>query len=142
MAVGLVAGKPRGHVLEGKFRQQRDPVEGLLPVHCNIVAERFEGFAREGIIHAFGLLQADDVGPPLREPRGHVVDPLLDGIDVPGGDAHDGRRWVWCGATSTQRDARDMAPRRGGRLEGYAVFTTVSHWGYVRSFVSHNKKNR
>src|SRR5262245_66213963 len=29
-----------------------------------------------------------------------------------------------------------------GCHEGYAVFTTVSHQGYVRRFVSHNKKNR
>jgi hypothetical protein len=27
-----------------------------------IVSKRFEGLAREGIIHAFGLLQADDLG--------------------------------------------------------------------------------
>ena len=89
MAVGLVSWQPRGHLLERKFGEYRDAVERLLPVHRNIVAERLERLAREGLIHALGLLQENDVRPPLGEPGGQIIDPLLDGIDVPGGDAHD-----------------------------------------------------
>src|SRR5262249_18283486 len=88
MAVGLIAGQSRRHLLERKLGEERDAVEGLLPVHRNIVAERLERLAREGLIHALGLLQDNDVWPPLRKPSGQIVDPLLDGIDVPGRDAH------------------------------------------------------
>ena len=66
MAVGVVTGQSRGHVLQWEFREYRDAVEGLLPVHCNIVAQRLERLARKGFVDALGLLQEDDVGPPLR----------------------------------------------------------------------------
>ncbi len=103
MVVGVVAGQSRGHLVERELRQDRDAVEGLLPVHCDIVAERLERLAREGFVHALGLLQADDVGPPLQEPGGQVVHSLLDRIDVPGGDAHRGRKgWGWRGLGARQ----------------------------------------
>ena len=35
-----------------------------------------------------GLLQADDVGLALVEPRQQAREPLLDRVDVPGRDAH------------------------------------------------------
>src|SRR5436309_12391388 len=53
-----------------------------------IVTERLEGFARKRRVDAFGLLQAHDVRPTVRQPFHHVVDPLLDRIDVPAGNAH------------------------------------------------------
>ena len=50
--------------------------------------ESLERFAGKPRIDAFGFLQANDVRPPIRQPLHHVVDPLLDRIDVPAGDAH------------------------------------------------------
>src|SRR5262249_58322171 len=47
---------------------------------------------------------------------------------------------VRCDFNSASRTRHGTAMR--GHHEGYAVFTTVSHEGYVRRFVSHNKKNR
>ena len=90
MVVGVVAGQPRRHLVERKFGQDRDAVEGLLPVHCDIVAEGFQWLARKGVVDALGLLQADDVRLPLGQPGRQVVDSLLDRVDVPGGDAHGG----------------------------------------------------
>ena len=66
--VGLVARQSQGDLLERELGQDGDPVESLLTVHCNIVAEGFERFAREGLVHAFGLLQANDLGLALGEP--------------------------------------------------------------------------
>ncbi len=88
MIVAVVAGQADIDLVERKFRQQRDAVEGLLPVHGEIIAERLERLAREGVVDAFGLLQADDVGLALGEPGDRGIDALLDRIDVPGGDAH------------------------------------------------------
>ena len=52
----------RGVTSSNGIRQDRDAVEGLLAVHGDIVAERLERLAREGLVDAFGFLQADDVG--------------------------------------------------------------------------------
>ena len=56
----------------------------------DIIAQRLQRLARKRLVDAFGLLQADDVGLTLLQPGGEVVDALLDGIDVPGCDAHGG----------------------------------------------------
>jgi hypothetical protein len=44
----------------------------------DVVAERFQRLARESLIRAFDLLQAEDVGLPLLEPRLQVVRALAD----------------------------------------------------------------
>src|SRR5262249_32856416 len=126
MAVGLIAGQSRRHLLERKLGEERDAVEGLLPVHRNIVAERLERLAWEGLIHALGLLQDNDVWPPLRKPSGQIVDPLLDGIDVPGRDAH---LW-WCKIVRC-KPAGTPAPDDRVLTRGYTVFTTVPHRGML-----------
>ena len=90
----VVAGQAVVDFVERKFRQERDAVERLLPVHREIVAERLERLARERIVDGFGLLQADDVGLALGKPGARGIDALLDRIDVPGGDAHGARCWV------------------------------------------------
>jgi hypothetical protein len=77
MIVGVVAGQARGHLIKGKLRQHGNAVEGLLPVHRNIVAECFEWLPGKGVVNALGLLQADDVRLPLGKPRGQVVHSLL-----------------------------------------------------------------
>src|SRR5262245_46672207 len=57
-------------------------------MHGHVVAERLEWLSREGVIGAFDLLQANNVGLPLHEPALQVVHALADGIDVPGGNTH------------------------------------------------------
>jgi hypothetical protein len=57
-------------------------------MHGHVVAERLERLAREGVVSAFDLLQADNVGRPLLEPGLQIIHALTDGIDVPGGDSH------------------------------------------------------
>jgi len=57
-------------------------------VHCNIVAEGFQGLPREGFVDGFRLLQANDVRLTLGEPGEEIFQPLLDRIDVPGCDSH------------------------------------------------------
>ena len=59
-------------------------------MHRHVVAEPFQRLAREGLVGAFDLLQADDVGAALLQPGGQAVHALADRIDVPGGDAHGG----------------------------------------------------
>ena len=61
MHVVVVAGQPGRDLVERQLGQQRDAVEGLLAVHGDIVAERLERLAREGLVDAFDFLQADDV---------------------------------------------------------------------------------
>ncbi len=56
--------RPGATSSKGQLGQQGDPVEGLLSVHCDIVAQRLESLAREGVVLAFDFLQADDVGAP------------------------------------------------------------------------------
>ena len=89
MGVLVVAGEARLGLVERQLRQQRDAVEGLLPVGDDVVAERLDLQPREGLVDAFDLLQADDVRLALLSQVSEKVDPLPDRIDVPGGDAHD-----------------------------------------------------
>ena len=66
MVVLRVAGQPRGHLVELELREDRDPVEGLLAVDRDVVAQRLERLARKALVHTFRFLQANDVGRPLR----------------------------------------------------------------------------
>ena len=89
MVVGVVAGQPRRHLVELELRQDRDAVEGLLAVDRDVVAQRLDRLAREGVIDASWF----PAGRRCRadrslQPGGQVLDSLLDRIDVPGGDPH------------------------------------------------------
>jgi hypothetical protein len=101
MIVLGVARQPRRHLIEGDFGQDRDPVEGLLPMNRDVVAQRLDRLPREAIVDAFGFLQADDIRRPLLQPGEQAVHPLLDRVDVPRGDAHgqDDPGGFICGAT-------------------------------------------
>src|SRR5205807_8035892 len=111
------------------------PVEGLLTVHRDIVPHRLQRLAWKGLVNAFGLLQAQHVGLSLREPSGQVVHSLLDGVDVPGCDAHGGF------------DRCSIARAQLLCCDSYAVFTAArlssrmrERRGYVRRPSSHTKK--
>jgi hypothetical protein len=54
----------------------------------DIVAKRLNGFARKRLIDALDLLKASDVRAALLEPGQQVIEPLPDGINVPGRDPH------------------------------------------------------
>src|SRR5579884_913063 len=88
MVVAVVARQAVSHFIEFVFRQDGHPVEGFLAVDRDVVAERLEFHAWKSVVDAFGLLQADDVGSALGEPGARGVDPLLNGVHIPGRDVH------------------------------------------------------
>ena len=90
MVVGVVAGQAGRDLVELELGQDRDAVERLLAVDRDVVAQRLDLQPRKGVIDGLGFLKANDVGRPLLEPGGQVLDSLLDRIDVPGGDPHRG----------------------------------------------------
>ena len=57
-------------------------------MHGDVVAELLDGSAGEGLVLAFDLLKAADVGLGLLQPSHEVVQARLDAVDVPGGDQH------------------------------------------------------
>jgi hypothetical protein len=90
-----IAGKP-GRDLERPFGEDGDPIEPLLPVQRDIIAERLDLEARKRVVDAFGLLQTQRVGARLLQIIQKMGEPLADRVDVPGGDD------------------QDRTPRRGG----------------------------
>src|SRR5262247_2599309 len=96
MIVGVVARQARRHLVERELRQDGDAVERFLTMYGDIISQGLQGLAREGVIDAFGFLEAYDMWLACRQPGDERVDALLDGVDVPGGDQHgedtDGRR--------------------------------------------------
>ena len=62
MDVVVISGKAGRGFVERQFRQQRDAVEGFLPVGDHAIAERLDRLARKRFVDAFDLLQADDIG--------------------------------------------------------------------------------
>src|SRR6516165_4378903 len=88
MGVLVIAGKARLGLVERQLRQQRHAIERLLAVRDHVVAERLDLKARERLVDAFDLLQADDVRRTLLQPSEEMFYPLPDRIDVPGRDAH------------------------------------------------------
>ncbi len=82
---------PDGHLLEPAAREDRDPVPLGLSVAGDRVAAGGE-LACEQLVERrvgeLGLLQADDVGLALVEPRQQAREPLLGRVDVPGRDPH------------------------------------------------------
>ena len=93
----VIAGQARRHLVEFQLGQDGHPVEGLLAMHGDVVAQGLERLAGERLVHAFGLLQAHDVGRPLAKPCAQVLDSLLNRIDVPCCNAHGGpsRRLIY-----------------------------------------------
>ena len=88
MIVAIAFGQPGDHVFERPFGKNGDAVIGLLPVYGAVVAQALECLLGECSVLDLDLLKADDFGSGFPEPRGHRVQPRLDGIDVPGGDFH------------------------------------------------------
>src|SRR5215208_3933237 len=66
-------------------RQDCDAVEGFLAVGGHVVPGRFDRLARKGVLEALDLLEAQHVRLGVLEERREMVEPLLDGIDVPSG---------------------------------------------------------
>ena len=104
--VAIVAGQAALD-LERMFRQDRHAVEGLLPMGGDIVAERLDLLARERLVHALDLLQADRIRRDLLEIVEEMGQALAHRIDVPGRDNH-GRH------PRTAGIGGEEAGRRGG----------------------------
>ena len=51
-----------------------------------LVAEPLETFAREGVIRAFGFLEAQHIGAHCLDELRHQIDAQPHRIDIPGGD--------------------------------------------------------
>src|SRR6202020_1723555 len=78
-------------VVESAAREDCDAVPLRLAVARNGVAPRRQLLAEqrvESVVGELRLLQADDVGLALVEPRQQARHPLLDRVDVPRRDAH------------------------------------------------------
>src|SRR5262245_65906117 len=110
-------------------------------MHGHVVAERLEWLPGEGVIGAFDLLQADNVGLPLIEPGLQIIHALADGIDVPGGNTHgfggsgQGRIRLYspylsasAGICSGKRLYARTTGNAGARLVGESSYS-VSSWG-------------
>ena len=83
--------EPGRHVVQAHPRQDRDPVPRRLAVGGDLVPAGRERIAEqlgERIVGELGLLEADDVRLPLVQPRQEPGHALLQGVDVPGRDAH------------------------------------------------------
>ena len=76
--VGVIAGEADIDLVERIFGQNRNAVERLLTVDGDVIAEALERFAREGVVNAFRLLQADEVGRAFCKPSRRSIKPLLD----------------------------------------------------------------
>ena len=80
--------------LERQFRDDGDAVIALLPVQRDVlIAEALEALQREGVVDAFGFLQAQHVRPRRFEEFGDDVDAQAHRIDIPRcqGKPHEGR---------------------------------------------------
>src|SRR5690606_31021267 len=74
--------------------EQCNAVETLLPMGRDIIAERLERRAREGLVEALDLLKSDDVGPGDLEPVQDHRQAGIDAVDVEGGDLHQTEKLV------------------------------------------------
>jgi hypothetical protein len=88
MGVLVIAGQARFGLVERQFREQRHPIEGLLAVGNDVIAERLDLQPRERLVDAFDFLKADDIGRAFLQPGQQMLEPLPDRIDVPGGNTH------------------------------------------------------
>src|SRR5918994_6210328 len=83
--------EPPLDVLELNPRQDRDPVPGRLAMSSDLVAairELFPENLSQRIVSQLGLLKANDVRPPLIEPRQEPRNALLERVDVPSREPH------------------------------------------------------
>src|SRR6185369_4206236 len=84
-AILALAPATRRVLVEGQPRQHGDTVIALHAVHQHVaVAERREGLAREMLVGALGLLQAEDVGLVLFDEAAHEIEAQPHRVDVPG----------------------------------------------------------
>jgi hypothetical protein len=81
-------GQALAHVLQRELREHGHAVVGLLAVDGDVVAQALEGLGRELLVEALDLLEHGHVGRGRFEPGQDSFQASIDGIDVPGGDAH------------------------------------------------------
>jgi hypothetical protein len=60
-------------------------------VHERAIAGGFEHVVRELVVLELQLLQSDDVGLAIAQPREQQIETGAQAVDVPGRDAHGGR---------------------------------------------------
>ena len=78
--------RENGHPVPGRLAVERD---GIVPL-----GERIAEQLAERVVGELGLLQADDVRPPLVQPRQQSRHTLLDRVDVPGRDSQGHARYL------------------------------------------------
>ncbi len=76
------------NVLQGEFREDRDPVIGLLTMNGAVPASFLDLEVGEGAGLALQFLKAHDVRRDAVQDLQHGRQPCLDRIHVPGSDAH------------------------------------------------------
>jgi hypothetical protein len=101
--------------LEGPFGENGDAVEGLLPVRRDVVAELLDLGAREGLVEAFDLLQAQSVGLDVLEIVEEMRQPLANRIDVPGRDDQGGAPWACVSRAAFSHGLAGKGRSRGRR---------------------------
>ena len=78
-------------IAKGQAGQDRDPVVALLACIGEVgVIDGAQALGREAVVRALGFLQAEHVGPRLREEAADVPEAQAHRVDVPGrdGEAH------------------------------------------------------
>ena len=76
----------------GVARQNGDAVPATLAAPHGAVASLAQRIDREGRVGGFQLLQAHHVRPLGGQPRQQIAEPLVDVVDIEGGDLHDLQR--------------------------------------------------
>ena len=97
MLILIIAGQSAGHVLDGRFRQDRNPVVGLLSVGLDVIAKVLDFQAREALIDGFDFLQQHNIRRKVLEPAEDVGQAGFDGIHIPGGDLDHVYLSAFCG---------------------------------------------
>ena len=102
----------------GFLGQDCHAVEALLAVNGDVVAKALDLQGGKRLVLAFQFLKTDHIRFGFLEPGEKMFKPLLDRIDVPGGDAHglvsDGRLVRACAASRAKRPAM-LPPNAGER---------------------------
>jgi hypothetical protein len=98
---------------EWPLGEDRDAIEALLPTNGDVVAEVLDLGARERLVDALDLLQAQRVWRLLLEVVEEMGQALANGVDVPGGDDQ-GRSSAVSGpqAAGSQRRQKTSPARR------------------------------
>ena len=86
-------GEARHDVVEADPAQDGDAVPPALAVVRGLVARAAKASAGKARVGQLRLLQADDVGLALGQPLLHPLEPGVEGVDVPGREAHGDRRY-------------------------------------------------